>query len=132
MPPDEDPEGMGVIRAAGRTVVTELRDDIVELRADLVRLECAVDSAERLLGDLRQVTGRLEGEMRILVVAYERAAVLSSSQALADLEVRRTSELEVIGERSAGRKHRRELALKLAAGATGLWAILSALIGHGC
>lgn len=110
----------------------DLRDDIDSLRRDLTRLEAAVDGAERLLGDLRSVTGRLEGEMRILIVSYERSAALASGQALADLEIRRTSELTAIAEVQNDRKHRRDLVLKLAASATGLWAILSAVLARGC
>lgn len=110
----------------------DLRDDIESLRRDLTRLETAVDGAERLLGDLRSVTGRLEGEMRILIVSYERSAALASGQALADLEIRRTSELTAIAEVQNDRKHRRDLVLKLAASATGLWAILSAVLARGC
>lgn len=109
-----------------------IRDDIVDLRRDLTRLEAALDATERLVGDLRSVTGRLEGEMRILVVAYERAAALASGQALADLEIRRTSELTAIAEVQSDRKHKRDLVLKLAASATGLWAILSAMLARGC
>lgn len=110
----------------------DLRDDIDDLRRDLIKIEAAVDGAERLIGDLRSVTGRLEGEMRILIVAYERAAALASGQAFADLEIRRTSELTAIAEVQNDRKHKRDLVLKLAASATGLWAILSAVLARGC
>lgn len=120
------------MQAGGVIERDSLKDDIDDLRRDLNRVEAAVDDAERVLGDLRATAGRLEGEMRILVLAYERSAQLASGQALADLEIRRTGELAAIDEAKADRKHRRELVLKLAAGATGLWAILSAVLARGC
>jgi len=132
MPQRDESDMEGVTRAVNRAVVSEMRNDILDLRADIVRLESAVDATERLLGDLRSVTGRLEGEMRILVASYERAAALASGQALADLEIRRTGEIAAIEESKNDRKHRRELVIKLAAGVTGLWAIISALLARGC
>lgn len=114
-------------------VVADVQREVTgELRRDVDRHETKLDGHGNRIGDLGAQVGRLEGEVRMLVIAYERTTSLAIGQATSDLEVRRTQELAVIEDRTLRIKHRREIAIKLLALLTGLWGILSAVLAHQC
>jgi hypothetical protein len=113
--------------------VDEVQREVTgELRRDVERHEHKLEGHSDRIGDLAAQLGQVKGEVRLLVMHYERTTALVVQQAASELEVRKTQELAVIEDKALRIKHRREVAIKLLAVLTGLWGILSALLAHRC
>jgi multidrug resistance efflux pump len=125
--PDDDSGGGGFVQSLRRA-------EISELRGDVERIERRLDEESRHLGNLREEAARVAGEMKHLVRAYERQAELANEQAMSELEVRKSTALAEIKERSLAAKHNRMVwrgvvfkLLAIASGGGGLlWAMLKA------
>lgn len=111
--------------AIRRVVEGELREEVKGITLRVSRLE--VDVA-----DVRELSARVDGQMTLLVSMHNRMAEAEAARERNELEVQRVERLTEIRERRDRGKGRRELALKAAGVLTGLMAIVSAMIGHGC
>lgn len=132
---DDDPGG-GVVVA----MVREVRGDVERLEGrvedNTERIHRRLDDHQEHIGDLRESNARIDGEVRHLVRAYERAATVATSQVMTDLEVRKADALAEIKDRGLDRKHRRavrrELIFKAITIAMGLWALLQTMFTSRC
>lgn len=133
---DQDDDSGSVIMAVRRAEGAELRRGMAEVRSDIDRIEERVDVHTEHIGDLRESHARIDGEVRHLVRAYERAATVATAQVMTDLDVRKADALAEIKERGAEGEHkrsiRRELAFKLITVLMGLWAIVSSMLAARC
>jgi hypothetical protein len=136
----------GAIAEVGRRVddverdVRQLDGRVVRFEArvdeDTGRIEARVDDHAERIADLRESHARVDGQVKHLVKAYERAATVATSQVLTDLEVRKADALAEIRDRGLDRKAKRavwrELAFKLIAIGMGLWALVAAFLQSKC
>lgn len=127
--PEDDERGEGVIRAVHRV-------ERAELRSDIDRLERRVDGQGDQIAVLREGHARIDGEVKHLVRAYERAATVATNQVLTDLEVRKADALAQIKDRAADRRQHRviakELIFKGIAIVMGLGTVLYGLLSSRC
>jgi hypothetical protein len=102
------------------------------IRAEMGRLEDRIIELERELGDTRVELARLQGSVGVLEGAYQRAANIVASQAIADAEVRRSTATLAAGrvEGSARRLDMRALR-QLAGALAALIAALAAAVASG-
>ena len=130
---------MVAVNREAKTARTALRRavDSVDERVDRVddwiaRVDERVDELADRIGDIREDHARMSGEVKHLVMAYEKAATVSTAQVMTDIEVRKAAAIAEIENRTAMAVHRRaimrELIFKAIAIATGIWAIVSSLI----
>lgn len=133
--------------AIQRASLAEVRREVGEVREEVDKLEERVeehtdrihvrlDDHHEKIAILRERHARIDGEVQHLVRAYERAASIAASQALADLEIRKVGALEQIKQDGLDRKHsraiRRELIFKAITIAMGLWALLQTMLASRC
>jgi hypothetical protein len=145
MPGRDDPEdpGGGVAVAIQRAVGAELRRDLRDLEEDVKRvdrhvdrLDVRVDGLDEVTGKNREAIGKLQGEMSLMGVSYQRIAEITTKGVMGDLEIKKLAALAEIRERTEKGKARRkllgELAFKGIAIAMGIWGLVYAAIAKGC
>lgn len=145
MPGRDDPEdpGGGVVVAIQRVVGAELRRDLKDLEDDVKRvdrhvdrLDVRVDGLDEVTGKNREAIGKLQGEMSLMGVSYQRIAEITTKGVMGDLEIKKLAALAEIRERAEKGKARRklfgELAFKGIAIAMGIWGLVYAAIAKGC
>lgn len=135
MPPndrDRDDRGGGGVRRD----VNELRDDVERLDRHSDRLDARVDHLDEISASSREAIGKLQGEMSLMGVSYQRIAEITTTGVITDLEIKKQAALAEIRERTEKGKARRkllgELLFKGIAIAMGAWGLLYAALSKGC
>lgn len=135
--------GGGVVMAIQRASVAEVRRDMEDLREDTGRLErhvdrldVRVDHLDQVSGSNREAIGKLQGEMSLMTVSYQRIAEITTKDVLGDMEIKKQSALAEIRERAeaarARRKLRADIVYKVLAIAMGIWGLVQAALAKGC
>lgn len=114
-----------------------------ELKGDIARVERKVDEHGEVLGDLRESTGQISGQIPLIldmlqeqradrrdhstmtVTAFQAEMDVGKAKGLADVEVRKTGQLATI-------EVRKHLAIKIIAAAGALWAVVSTAMLANC
>ena len=128
----EDDRGVGGVRRD----VDELRSDVDRHDRRFDRVDTRVDRLDEASGDTREAIGKLQGEMAMMGVSYQRIAEITTKGLMTDLDIKKQVALAEIRERADKGKARRkllgELAFKAIAIAMGLWALIYGALAKGC
>lgn len=118
-----------VSRAVMHAELAALRSEHDELQIRTNELDRDVKQLDARVSDLRADVAAMEGQLGILVGAYERAANLAAKQAQADAEVRRSSTMAALSAGSSWRSNRQ--LVRLIAAVAGLVTAIATLLATG-
>lgn len=104
-----------------------------EVREWVNSLDARIGELERQVADLREEQARLQGGVVVLEGAYNRAANVAMSQAMADAEERRTASIAVrqTGQIRQLQRRRSRAVIVVAKGVTAILLAIAGLIAGG-